>query len=147
MDRRALLEQWLTELFPSDRYQLAPASADASFRRYFRVSFENRSPGTLIAMDAPPEQEDCRPFIKVAGLLAEAGLNAPQIVAQSPEQGFLLLTDLGTQTFLHAIREDNADELYRAATDALIQWQLASRPGVLPEYDATLLRREVELFP
>lgn len=147
MDRRAQLEQWLTELFPSDRYHLAPASADASFRRYFRVSFESRTPGTLIAMDAPPEQEDCRPFIRVAGLLAEAGLNAPQIVAQSLEQGFLLLTDLGTQTFLHAIREDNADELYRTATDALIQWQLASRPGVLPEYDAALLRREIELFP
>lgn len=147
MDRRAQLEQWLTELYPSEPYRLAPASADASFRRYFRVTFENRSPRSLIAMDAPPEQEDCRPFVKVAGLLTEAGLNAPHIVAQSLDQGFLLLTDLGTQTFLHAINTDNADALYRDATDALIQWQLASRPGVLPEYDAALLRREVQLFP
>jgi len=147
MDRTALLEQWLTRQFPTDRFTLAPASADASFRRYFRVTFENRSPRTLIAMDAPPEHEDCRPFIHVAGLLAEAGLNAPRIVAQSLEQGFLLLTDLGTQTFLQVLNEDNANRLYADATDALVKWQLASRPGVLPEYDAALLRREMELFP
>src|SRR3546814_9018796 len=98
-------------------------------------------------MDAPPEHEDCRPFIKVAGLLAEAGLNAPEIVAQQLEQGFLLLTDLGTETFLHVINEGNADRLYAEATDALVKCQLARRPDVLPAYDAALLRREVELFP
>ena len=147
MDRRTQLKQWLDSLYPSNRFTLAPASADASFRRYFRVTFEDRAPSTLIAMDAPPEHEDCRPFIKVAGLLSEAGLNAPGIVAQQLEQGFLLLTDLGTETFLHAINEGNADRLYADATDALVKWQLASRPDVLPAYDAALLRREVELFP
>ena len=147
MDRRTQLEHWLDGLYPSNRFTLAPASADASFRRYFRVTFEDRTPRTLIAMDAPPEHEDCRPFIKVAGLLAEAGLNAPKIVAQQLEQGFLLLTDLGTETFLHVINESNADHLYGEATDALVKWQLASRPDVLPAYDAALLRREVELFP
>lgn len=147
MDRRTQLKQWLDSLYPSNRFTLAPASADASFRRYFRVTFEDRAPRTLIAMDAPPEHEDCRPFIKVAGLLSEAGLNAPKIVAQQLEQGFLLLTDLGTETFLHAINEGNADRLYADATDALVKWQLASRPDVLPAYDAALLRREVELFP
>lgn len=147
MDRRTQLKQWLDSLYPSNRFTLAPASADASFRRYFRVTFEDRALSTLIAMDAPPEHEDCRPFIKVAGLLSEAGLNAPKIVAQQLEQGFLLLTDLGTETFLHAINEGNADRLYADATDALVKWQLASRPDVLPAYDAALLRREVELFP
>ncbi len=147
MDRRTQLEHWLAGLYPSHRFTLAPASADASFRRYFRVTFEDSEPRTLIIMDAPPAHEDCRPFIKVAGLLAQAGLNAPAVVAQDLDQGFLLLSDLGTQTYLHVIDERNADRLYADATDALVRWQLASRPDVLPAYDAALLRREVDLFP
>ena len=147
MDRRAQLEQWLHSHYPSGSFSLAPASADASFRRYFRLQFNAGEPRTLIAMDAPPERENSRPFVQVARLLTDAGLNAPQIVQQDLDQGFLLLTDLGKQTYLDVINEQNADELYRAATDALITWQLASKPGVLPPYDAALLRREVELFP
>ena len=100
-------------------------------------------------MDAPPQHEDCRPFIQVAALLRQAGLNAPAVLAQDLEQGFLLLTDLGTTTYLAALQQDDAvaDALFRDATDALITWQLASRPGVLPPYDAALLRRELDLFP
>ena len=100
-------------------------------------------------MDAPPQQEDCRPFIRVANLLRQAGLNAPAVLAQDLEQGFLLLTDLGSTTYLAALQRDDAgaDALFRDATDALIAWQLASRPGVLPVYDAVLLRRELDLFP
>src|SRR3546814_18599939 len=78
-------------------------------------------------MDAPPEREDCRPFLQVAALLHEAGLNAPQIIAQDLARGFLLLSDLGRQTYLHAINADNADALMSDAIDALIRWQLASR--------------------
>lgn len=122
----------------------APASADASFRRYFRIEDGARS---WVLMDAPPEREDCRPFLQVAQLLHEAGLNAPQIVAEDLANGFLLLSDLGRQTFLHVIDADNADALMADAIDALIRWQLASRPGVLPVYDAALLRRELALFP
>lgn len=122
----------------------APASADASFRRYFRIEDGARS---WVLMDAPPEREDCRPFLQVAQLLHEAGLNAPQIVAEDLANGFLLLSDLGRQTFLHVIDADNADALMVDAIDALIRWQLASRPGVLPVYDAALLRRELALFP
>lgn len=147
MDRRTQLERWLAGLYPADRLALAPASADASFRRYFRVAFEDADARTLIAMDAPPEHEDCRPFIKVAGLLTAAGLHAPSILAQDLAQGFLLLDDLGGETYLQVLDACNADRLYADATDALVQWQLASRPGVLPEYDAALLRRELELFP
>ena len=100
-------------------------------------------------MDAPPQQEDCRPFIQIAGLLRQAGLNAPAVLAQDLEQGFLLLTDLGATTYLEALQHQDADAdtLFGAATDALISWQLASRPGVLPPYDAALLQRELDLFP
>lgn len=122
----------------------APASADASFRRYFRIRHEGRS---WILMDAPPAQEDCRPFLKVGSLMAEAGLNVPKVIAQDLEQGFLLLSDLGTQTYLDVLTEANADALFAPAIDALIAWQAASRPGLLPEYDRALLQRELALFP
>jgi aminoglycoside/choline kinase family phosphotransferase len=102
-------------------------------------------------MDAPPEREDCRPFVRVADLLASAGLNAPRVLAQDLEQGFLLLTDLGSTTYLESLQLASGDalpaRLFGDATDALVRWQLATRPGELPPYDATLLRRELELFP
>ena len=98
-------------------------------------------------MDAPPEHENCRPFVRVAALLRAAGLNAPQILAQDLESGFLLLTDLGTTTYLKALNDANADELFRDAIDALLRLQLASRAGELPPYDEALLRRELGLFP
>ena len=144
MDRYALVQDWLTRQLPGRTFSLAPASADASFRRYFRVTLPD---ATLIVMDAPPEQEDCRPFVQVAGLMAAAGLNVPAILAQDLARGFLLLSDLGSTTYLAALNDDNADGLFRDATDALIRWQLASREGVLPLYDEALLRRELDLFP
>ena len=127
---------------------MEPASADASFRRYFRVSFSGGGE-SLIVMDAPPQKEDCKPFIQVAGLLRGAGLNAPEVLAQDLAQGFLLLTDLGATTYLAALTADDAraDRLFRDAVDALITWQRASRPDVLPPYDRALLRRELDLFP
>jgi len=144
LDRYALVQDWLSRQLPGRTFSLAPASADASFRRYFRVALPD---ATLIVMDAPPEQEDCRPFIRVAGLMAAAGLNVPAVLAQDLAQGFLLLSDLGSTTYLAALDDDNADALFSDAIDALIRWQLASREGVLPPYDETLLRRELDLFP
>jgi len=146
--RKQKIQVWLGGLFPAETWLLEPASADASFRRYFRVTLPERGE-TRILMDAPPQQEDCRPFIKVAALLREAGLNAPEVLAQELQQGFLLLTDLGTTTYLDELRQDDAgaDALFRDAIDALLSWQLASRPGVLPPYDHALLRRELDLFP
>ena len=142
------MQAWLGGLFPAERWQFEPASADASFRRYFRVNLADRGESRIV-MDAPPQHEDCRPFIEVAALLRQAGLNAPAVLAQDLEQGFLLLTDLGSTTYLAALQRDDAtaDTLFRDATDALVTWQLASRPGVLPPYDAALLRRELDLFP
>lgn len=144
MDRYALLQEWLGRQLAGRPFSLAPASADASFRRYFRVTLDDAS---LIAMDAPPPQEDCRPFVHVATLMAGAGLHVPKVLASDLESGFLLLSDLGSVTYLSAINEQNADAMFGDATDALVRWQLASRADVLPPYDEALLRRELELFP
>ncbi|MDR5172456.1 phosphotransferase [Methylobacillus flagellatus] len=145
MSRLDQLNGWLSQVLQGRLHHLTAASADASFRHYFRVHLADGA--TLVAMDAPPPQEDCRPFVKVAALFEQAGLNVPKVLAQDVENGFLLLTDLGTQTFLDVLNEDNADALFRDAIDALVTWQLASKPGVLPEYDEALLRRELGLFP
>ena len=144
MDRRALLQDWLRQVLPGKDFTLAPASSDASFRRYFRVSLEGR---TLIVMDAPPEHENCAPFIYVAQLFRAAGVHVPEIFAQDTQQGFLLLSDLGGATYLDQLNEQNADTLYRAANSALIQIQRASQPHDLPSYDEALLLREMRLFP
>jgi hypothetical protein len=142
--RLQLLEQWLTNHLGDAVFSLQPASADASFRRYFRVVLGDFS---WVAMDAPPGREDCRPFVKVAALLRSAGVHVPHIVAQDLERGFLLLTDLGARTYLDVLDEANADALFCDAIEALIRIQLASRPHVLPPYDETLLAREIALFP
>lgn len=143
-DRLDALDAWLGRALQGAPFRREPASADASFRRYFRVFAEDR---TWIAMDAPPQREDCRPFVHVAGLLRAAGLNAPEVFDQDLEQGFLLLTDLGRQTYLQAFDGTNEDALFRDATAALVTWQSASREGVLPEFDEALLRRDLDLFP
>jgi hypothetical protein len=144
VNRSALLERWLTERFGAGRYTYAPASEDASFRRYFRISAGERS---FIVMDAPPEHEDCRPFLMVARLFAAAGVHVPAILDENLREGFLLLSDLGNRTYLHALNPATAPPLYADANEALIKIQLASRPGVLPEYDRALLLRELRLFP
>ena len=146
MDARfAALERWLSAQFPGRPLRIAPASADASFRRYWRVAVPDGP--SRIAMDAPPGLEDCRPFVRVAALFGAAGVHVPEVFAQDFEQGFLLLEDLGDATYLERLTAESADTLYAAATDALLRIQLATRPGVLPEYDRTLLQRELRLFP
>ncbi|CAH1903868.1 N-acetylmuramate/N-acetylglucosamine kinase [Candidatus Nitrotoga sp. HW29] len=144
MKRQQQIKTWLHSKFPDSLFDISPASADASFRRYFRATFVDR---TLIVMDAPPQHEDCRPFIHVAQLFGAAGVHVPQVLAQDLEQGFLLLTDLGNTTYLQALNTSNAHELYGAATDALVTIQLASREFELPLYDTALLMREMYLFP
>ncbi len=149
--RQTACENWLSALAAS--HGLVPeslriASADASFRRYLRV---NTVSGTsLIVMDAPPDKENCEPFVKVAKLMQAAGLKAPEVLAWDAPQGFMLLTDLGDRTMMSAIDANNPQAnhaLYLQAIDALIAWQLSSRPGVLPLYDEALLQRELSLFP
>jgi len=176
--REAAFRRWLDRMAAQhalDPASLRLASADASFRRYLRV---DRAPtlgtgmsslppegavspwggpaakrgarGSLIVMDAPPEKENCAPFVRVAGLMAEAGLNVPRVLEWDEAQGFLLLDDLGERTLIEVVDPQNAaasQALYLHAVDALVSWQLASRPGVLPPYDETLLARELQLFP
>ncbi len=151
--RRASFERWLAAAAPVHGLQpasLRPASADASFRRYFRIDGQGVPGGTAVIMDAPPDKEDSLPFVHVAGLMAEAGLNAPRILERDTANGFLLLTDLGSRTLLEVLDPADAPAAmprYRQAIDALVAWQSASRPGVLPPYDEALLRRELALFP
>lgn len=142
--RAAAGRDWACAALGLKAADFAPASADASFRRYFRLTSAGK---TWVLMDAPPDKEDSRPFIRIAGLLHEAGLNGPVIHAQDLARGYLLLSDLGRQTFLHVINESNADGLFDCAIDALIRWQLSSRLNELPPYDEALLRRELALFP
>lgn len=140
------LQKWLASQLSVDagRLALQPASADASFRHYYRLTLDERS---LIVMDASFERASCRPFVNIARLLAGGGLNVPEIVAEDLEQGWLLLGDLGRQTYLDVLDEDNADALFAAAIGALVDLQRIDCPPDLPCYDAALLRRELELFP
>jgi N-acetylmuramate 1-kinase len=150
-ERENAFKPWLATI--ASAHSLKPdslriASADASFRRYLRIDAQDGSP--RIIMDAPPDKEDCKPFVKIAGLLKDAGLLAPQILAWDEAQGFMLLTDLGAQTMMQGMNTEEPHAnfgRYMQATDALVKWQLASKPGVLPPYDEALLRRELSLFP
>jgi aminoglycoside/choline kinase family phosphotransferase len=145
--RLSELKQWLAALpnTPVVAESARPASSDASFRRYFRV--DGNDGNTYVAMDAPPPQEDVRPFVRVAELFGATGASVPHVLAQDEQRGFLLLTDLGVTTYLHQLNPDTAHKLYLDAIDALILIQAQSKPGLLPEYDRALLQRELMLFP
>ncbi len=144
MDQRLEeLKQWLATLPQVGRFEIAPASADASFRRYFRVT--RADGGTLIAMDAPPQHEDCAPFIDITQRLERAGLRVPHIHARNDAAGFLLLDDLGAIDYLQRLSPETADTLYGAAIDALHRLQGAETAG-LPDYDEALLAAELALF-
>jgi len=148
MERQRLIESWLRQIHPDRAYALAPASADASFRRYFRILFDDGA--SAIVMDAPPQKEDCRPWLTVQRLFRDAGVHVPEVLAQDLQRGFLLISDLGDDTYLQSLREATpqaATGLYADAAAALVRIQGASRPGQLPEYDRALLTRELELFP
>jgi aminoglycoside/choline kinase family phosphotransferase len=149
--RKTAFEHWLAPLVGRHGLQpasLRAASADASFRRYLRIDADHGP--SRIVMDAPPPQEDVRPFVKIAGLIEAAGLHGPQILAADEAQGFLLLDDLGQQLYLDALAEASAaqaDHLMRDAIAALVQWQLHVPGAALPPYDEAMLRRELQLFP
>ncbi|MFN3712520.1 MAG: aminoglycoside phosphotransferase family protein [Alcanivoracaceae bacterium] len=146
-ERKSALDEWVSRQI-SQSLVGQSASADASFRRYFRYKFPDcDGEHSLIAMDAPPPQEDCRPFVRIAGLFADAGVHVPHIIAQDLARGFLLLPDMGTRTWLEVLNEGNADARFERAIDALIRIQRISQANVLPVYDEALLRRELELFP
>jgi len=149
--RLSQLDTWLATLNLVETGSRRPASSDASFRRYLRYDvlpdLRAKLGDTLVAMDAPPERENVPAFIHVDGLLFEAGVTVPAIVARDVDNGFLLLSDLGTTTYLQRLDSDNASFMYSDAIDALIAFQLTSTPGVLPEFDRAFVLREMNLFP
>ena len=144
------LDEQLATLFAEQGWGAVPpatltaASSDASFRRYFRWEGEGRS---FVVMDAPPPQENCKPFVDIAFLLAKSGINVPKIYAEDLDRGFLLLNDLGNKTYLDVIDSENADDLFSEALQALLAFQQLPMVAPLPSYDVALLRRELELFP
>ena len=144
------LDEQLATVFANEGWGAVPpatltaASSDASFRRYFRWEGEGRS---FVVMDAPPPQENCRPFVEIADFLRTCLINVPKIYAQDLDRGFLLLNDLGNKTFLDVINSTNADELFKDAIEALLAFQQLPMTEPLPSYDVALLRRELELFP
>lgn len=147
-DRRLeQLERWLSSVFGDEDFEIAVASADASFRRYFRVTHRGE---TLIAMDAPPDKEDMEPYIRIAGMLVDVGVNAPRVLHRDSAQGFLLNSDLGSRTYLAELADQSqADRLYGDAMTALVHIQSRGdrHARTLPPYDAPVLRREMALFP
>ena len=147
-ERLEQITAWLQAEPAFAALDIRPASFDASFRRYFRATFADGT--TRVVMDAPPQHEDCRPFLHIAKLFEDAGTHVPHVYGHDLEQGFLLLSDLGNTTYLDALNGqsiNSAGALYSAATDALIKIQLASRGNELPPYDENLLLREMRLFP
>ncbi len=153
--RKSAFSAWVASVAPARGLivpSLRPASSDASFRRYLRADL--RDGGSVIVMDAPPAQEDVRPFVHIAGLIQDAGLHAPRVLEADPGHGFLLLDDLGSELYLEALQDaqaagdtGRADALMRDAIAALVVWQGKLPGAALPPYDDALLRRELALFP
>ncbi len=143
MDRLTQLQQWLNSLSENTYTDLRSASADASFRQYFRVT-NNKDNKTYIVMDAPPEKEDCHPFLLVTDLIRGVGVNAPDVISLDIQQGFLLLDDLGSRPYLDYLDDDSANKLYSDAIDALVKMQTID--GMLPAYDEERLQTEMDLF-
>jgi aminoglycoside/choline kinase family phosphotransferase len=142
-ERIEQLKNWLNSELDFSEYTLEPASSDASFRRYFRVVHAGES---LVVMDAPPAQEDTRPFVQVSGMLAGLGLNVPQVIDENPQLGFLLLSDLGTTPYLEVLNDETVERLYGDALGALATIQACTPPSApLPAYDRTLLLNEMQL--
>ena len=141
-NRDAQLEHWLKDQLNLPADAITPASADASFRRYFRLTNSGLS---YILMDAPPDKEDCHPFVAIARQLRAHNIHVPHIIHTDFEHGFLLLSDLGDRQFLQVVNEDNSDTLYKTAIDSLLAIQQVDAND-LPNYSEQLLRDELALF-
>jgi len=144
-DRLEGLTRWVSDLLGSNALSIHPASTDASFRRYFRVRGGGES---YIAMDAPPARENLGPYLRIAARFEALGLHVPRILHHDLARGFVLMSDLGERLYLDHLAATTVERLYGDALSALIVLQAASPtdPGFLPDYDAALLRREMELF-
>ena len=144
MTRELQITEWLNNILKNQEYTIKPVSSDASFRRYFRIVSSNQS---YILMDAPPEKENSKPFVDIANVLFNAGLNVPKIHKADLKKGFLLLSDLGNKTYLDELNQQNASLLYRDAYLALIKIQKNADTQSLKPYNDSLLMKELSLFP
>lgn len=147
MQRQTELKKWLETVYPDQPFELSFAAADADFRRYFRATFSDGR--TVVCMDAPPDKMSVAPYLKVQKLFHM--VNVPQVLHVDETQGFMVLNDLGSTTFLTAMTQEKNEAAHKAllleAVGELIELQLASRSGVLPEYDREVMLREINLFP
>ncbi len=147
MQRQTELKKWLETVYPDQPFELSFAAADADFRRYFRATFSDGH--TVVCMDAPPDKMSVAPYLKVQKLFHM--VNVPQVLHVDETQGFMVLNDLGGTTFLTAMTQEKNEAAHKAllleAVGELIELQLASRSGVLPEYDREVMLREINLFP
>ena len=147
MQRQTELKKWLETVYPDQPFELSFAAADADFRRYFRATFSDGH--TVVCMDAPPDKMSVAPYLKVQKLFHM--VNVPQVLHVDETQGFMVLNDLGSTTFLTAMTQEKNEAAHKAllleAVGELIELQLASRSGVLPEYDREVMLREINLFP
>jgi aminoglycoside/choline kinase family phosphotransferase len=142
-ERLKLLKDWIENELNFSEYTLNPASADASFRRYFRVAHAGDS---YVVMDAPPDKEDSRPFVRISAMFFDLGLNVPEVIDEDPRQGFLLLSDLGSTPYLDVLSEATVERLYGDALGALAIIQACiPADNALPAYDRTLLLNEMAL--
>jgi aminoglycoside/choline kinase family phosphotransferase len=143
--RKQIIRSWVESLYPDEEYKLAPASSDASFRRYFRLKIANSS---LIIMDAPPENEEIITFCRLGRRFHDIGLNVPEILHTDEKQGFVLMTDLGSEHYLDYLENSTVERLYGDALGSLITLQAGtfSEPEFLPPYSSALLRMEMDLF-
>jgi aminoglycoside/choline kinase family phosphotransferase len=144
LTRELQITEWLNNILKNQEYTIKPASSDASFRRYFRIVSSNQS---YILMDAPPEKENSKPFVEIANVLFNAGLNVPKIHKADFKKGFLLLSDLGNKTYLDELNQQNSSLLYRDAYLALIKIQKNADTQSLKPYNDSLLMKELSLFP
>ncbi len=143
LNRQSQRQHWLADHFGHRNFSFSPASADASFRQYFRVVTNEHS---FILMDAPPEQEDLTAFIEVQQMLIKHRIHVPEIYARNHELGFLLLSDLGSTLYLDVLDKDNANHLYKQAIDSLLKLQMTPQTTPLPKYSQQLLNDEMRLF-
>lgn len=147
MQRQTELQNWLAAVYPNESFELAFAAADADFRRYFRATFSDGR--TVVCMDAPPDKMSVAPYLKVQKLFDM--VNVPQVLHVDEAQGFMVLNDLGSTTFLTAMQQETSPDAHKAllleAIDELVELQKGSRAGVLPEYDREVMLREINLFP
>src|SRR3546814_851484 len=143
-DRATARLAWTRHVLEDATLALEPASADASFRSYWRTRHAGRS---WVVMDSPPAQEDPRPWLEIGVRLAAAGLHVPAVQAHDLEQGFLLIEDLGSRLYLPALNDTSVDALYGDAMDALLRMQRDVDTSGMQPYDHAFLQRALEIMP